>query len=207
VSLRNSNFGYGGDADYPEVTLDPPADVQAEVVISPDLFAAWLEAIVVYDEAPFEFDEDGIHVGVVNGEKSLQVETTLFREAFWQFDHYADRSVERCTAIAPVRETAGIADLDADERVKITVSRFGVFSVFVVTPLTDVVSTAARSTTSMISSESRPEPSIPSIGISSNTSRARDLNWAFEMNSSGSVRTSLSFGRFTSHKSGQRMNQ
>jgi hypothetical protein len=89
----------------------------------------------------------------------------------------------------------------------ITVFRLGVSLVFVVTPLTDVVPTAARSTTSMISSGSRPKPSIPSIGINSKISRARDFNWAFEMNSSRSVRTFLSKGRFITSISGQRVNQ
>src|SRR5699024_1888935 len=51
------------------------------------------------------------------------------------------------------------------------------------------------------------EPSIPSIGISSSISRARDFNWPFERNSSGSVRTSLSKGRFITRTSGQRVNQ
>ncbi len=51
------------------------------------------------------------------------------------------------------------------------------------------------------------EPSIPPIGISLCTSKARDFNWPFEMNSSGSVRIRLSLGSFITQKSGQRLNQ
>jgi hypothetical protein len=122
----DTDYSYGGDAEYPEVTRAEPIDCKSVAVIGPRLFATWLDAIaIVHDEAPFRFDEEGIHASVVNHDKTVQVETTLFREACWEYQHHAPDAEERAVAVGRLQDTTAIADPQAEERIRLTVDEIG----------------------------------------------------------------------------------
>lgn len=110
--------------EYPSRDADADLGEIAEGLIAPDLLATWLDAISeVNFEAPFEFDDEGVHVAIVNDSKTVQLRTTLHPPAFQQFR--SSESGERIASVDALRDMCRIADADADERVGVTVGEEG----------------------------------------------------------------------------------
>lgn len=123
----SGNRNWGGNAEYPDpVAAHGPSEVVTQGVIGPGLLQNWLAALdIVHPEAPLVFDSEGIHASVVNEAKTQQLETTLFAEAFEEFQHFGDEPTERIVALRPFHETARLAEPDAEEAVSITVDQPG----------------------------------------------------------------------------------